>query len=217
MARVVTVFGLSGVGKSWMISRYAAAANVAHMQASQLMRDARATLVAREVTSEDLRRGPVLDNQSLLTDAFAKVLATEEQPIIFDGHCLIDVGEQPIEIPVDVIRQLQPSGIVLVHSPAEEIVRRREGDTSRERPVRTADALAVQQDRCVAICTDYAEQLGIRFKEVRVGDEHGFAQSGANFSKHDARIPERHILSRQRTVPSAHRHFSRGADAPTRG
>jgi putative ribosome biogenesis GTPase RsgA len=35
MAKVVTVFGLSGVGKSWMISRYAAAANVAtHRPAS---------------------------------------------------------------------------------------------------------------------------------------------------------------------------------------
>jgi adenylate kinase len=77
MAKVVTVFGLSGVGKSWMISRYAEAANVAHIQASQLMRDARAALVGRPVTSENLRRGPVLDNQILLTDAFAKVLATE--------------------------------------------------------------------------------------------------------------------------------------------
>jgi adenylate kinase len=72
MARVVTVFGLSGVGKSWMISRYAAAAYVAHIQASQLMREARAARVGQSVTSEDLRRGPVLDNQRLLTDAFAR-------------------------------------------------------------------------------------------------------------------------------------------------
>jgi adenylate kinase len=178
---VVTVFGLSGVGKSWMISRYAAIANVAHIQASQLMRDARAALVARNVTSEDLRRGPVLDNQSLLTDAFAKVPATEERPIIFDGHCLVDVGEQPVEIPVDVIRRLQPSGIVLVRAPTEEIVRRRESDVSRERPVRTADALASQQDRCVAICADYAQELGISFEQVRAGDERGFAQSVSQF------------------------------------
>ena len=75
MAQVVTVFGLSGVGKSWIISRYAAASNVAHVQASQLMRDARAAVVGQPVPSEDLRRGPVLDNQTLLTDAFAKVLS----------------------------------------------------------------------------------------------------------------------------------------------
>ena len=56
MANVVAVFGLSGVGKSWMISRRAMAANVAHIQASRLMRDALAGLDVRSVTSEDLRR-----------------------------------------------------------------------------------------------------------------------------------------------------------------
>jgi adenylate kinase len=176
MGTVVTVFGLSGVGKSWMISRYAAASNVAHVQASELMRDVRAALVGHVVTSEDLRRGPVLDNQSLLTDAFAKVLATEARPTIFDGHCLVDVGDQPIEIPVEIIRQLQPASIMFIYAPANEIVQRRENDTSRERPTRTADALAAQQARCVAICTNYAEQLGISFEQVRAGDERGFAQ-----------------------------------------
>jgi adenylate kinase len=181
MAKVVTVFGLSGVGKSWMISRYAAAANVAHIQASRIMRDAKAALLGQAVTSEDLRRGPVLDNQTLLIGAFAKVLAAETRPIIFDGHCLVDVGEQPIEIPVDIISRLQPSGIVLVYAPAHEIVRRRGNDTLRERPVRTAEALAAQQDRCVAICTDYAEQLGLDFVTVGASDERNFAQAMSNF------------------------------------
>jgi adenylate kinase len=177
MSKVVTVFGLSGVGKSWMISRYAALANVAHVQASQLMRDAKAAQAGKAVTSEDLRRGPVLDNQSLLIDAFNKVLASEARPIIFDGHCLVDVGDEPIEIPVDVIRQLQPSGIVLMYAPAEEIVQRRERDASRERQVRPADALTAQQDRCVAICNQYAGQLGLDFVQVRAGDERGFEQA----------------------------------------
>jgi adenylate kinase len=181
MAKVVTVFGLSGVGKSWMISRYAASANVAHVQASQLMRTARAAQVGQAVTSEDLRRGPVLDNQSLLTDAFAKVLATEVRPIIFDGHCLVDVGDKPIEIPVEVIRQLQPIGIVLVYAPADEIIQRRESDTLRERPTRTADTLTAQHNQCVSICANYAEQLGISFKQVRAGDERCFARFISQF------------------------------------
>jgi adenylate kinase len=176
MTKVVLVFGVSGVGKSWMISRYAAQAKVAHVQASQLMRDAKAAQIGNTVTSEDLRCGPVLDNQSLLIDAFIKVLATEARPIIFDGHCLVDAGEQLIEISVDVIRQLKPSGIVLVRAPAEEIVRRRESDVSRQRPTRTADALTVQQNRCVALCAAYAKELGIRFVQVDAGDEHGFAR-----------------------------------------
>lgn len=181
MAKVVTVFGLSGVGKSWMISRYAASANVAHVQASQLMRDAKAAQVGQAVTSEDLRRGPVLDNQSLLTDAFAKVLASEARPIIFDGHCLVDVGDQLIEIPLEVIRQLQPAGIVLVYTPANEIVQRRQSDTLRERPTRTAAALTAQHNQCVSICTNYAEQLGVIFEQVRAGDERGFQQFMSQF------------------------------------
>ena len=86
------------------------------------------------------------------------------------------MGEQPIEIPVEVIRQLQPVGIVLVHAPADEIVRRRESDIARERPSRDADVLAVQQARCVAICASYGEQLGLNFVQVRAGNEHEFAQ-----------------------------------------
>jgi adenylate kinase len=181
MAKVIVVFGISGVGKSWMISRYAAAFNVAHIQASQLMRDAKTALVGKSVTSENLRRGPVLENQSLLTDAFTKVLAEEARPIIFDGHCLIDAGEYLVEIPVDVIRQLQPSVVMLVCAPPDEIMRRRESDTSRERPIRTVDALAAQQERCVAICRDYAERLGIKLEHVRAGDESRFAQLVSHF------------------------------------
>lgn len=175
MAKVVTVFGLSGVGKSWMISRYAKTANVAHVQASQLMRDAKSAHVSKAVTSEDLRLGPVLDNQSLLTNAFAKVLAAEARPIIFDGHCLVDVGDQPLEIPVNVIQQLQTGGIILVRAPPYEIVQRRGLDSTRVRPVRTADVLAAQQDRCSAICAGYASELAVEFVQVCAGDDQAFA------------------------------------------
>jgi adenylate kinase len=177
MTKVIAVFGLSGVGKSWMISRYAAAANVAHIQASQLMRDAIAAQATKSVSSEDLLRGPVLDNQKILTDAFDLARASETRPIIFDGHCLVDSGEQLIEIPLAVIRKLQPSRIVLVHAPTVEIAKRREMDTSRQRPIRTSEALAAQQSRCVILCTEYAERLGIAFDKVRSGDEQSFARS----------------------------------------
>ncbi|MGE4049258.1 MAG: AAA family ATPase, partial [Acetobacteraceae bacterium] len=106
----------------------------------------------------------------------ANVHARETRPIIYDGHCLVDVGPQPIEIPIDVVRQLQPAGIVLVHAPADEIVRRRQGDTARERPSRDAAALAAQQARCVAICAGYGKQLGLDFVQVFAGNEHEFAQ-----------------------------------------
>jgi hypothetical protein len=44
MIGVVAVFGLSGVDKSWLISRFASAHSVRHVQASQLLRDAKAAI-----------------------------------------------------------------------------------------------------------------------------------------------------------------------------
>jgi len=58
MVDVVAVFGLSGVGKSWLISRFIAQNTYAHVQASQLMRGAKAALSGKPSTSEDLL-GPV--------------------------------------------------------------------------------------------------------------------------------------------------------------
>jgi hypothetical protein len=47
MGEVVAVSGLSGVGKSWLVSRYASANAVVHIQASQLLQEAKAALASR--------------------------------------------------------------------------------------------------------------------------------------------------------------------------
>jgi adenylate kinase family enzyme len=57
MVKVIAVFGLSGVGKSWLISRFASANPVAHVQASQLLREAKAAISGSVATSEELRIG----------------------------------------------------------------------------------------------------------------------------------------------------------------
>ena len=41
MVKVAAVFGLSGVGKGWLISRYASSHAVLHIQASQLLCEAK--------------------------------------------------------------------------------------------------------------------------------------------------------------------------------
>jgi adenylate kinase len=64
--QVVAIFGVSGVGKSWLISRFASANPVAHVQASRLLREAKAAIDGRNTTSEQLRTDAVLDNQMLL-------------------------------------------------------------------------------------------------------------------------------------------------------
>jgi adenylate kinase len=174
-APVVAVFGLSGVGKSWLIARYAEQVPVLHVQASQLLRDAKAALLRQEVTSEELRKGAVLDNQALLIDAFAQVRATAQMPVVFDGHSVVDTGDQLLEIPAQVIAALCPSMIVFVESDATAIIERRRNDVSRERPARSVEEIQAHQSRAREICRGYAKTLQVPLKIIGAGDEKAFA------------------------------------------
>lgn len=174
MVKVVAVFGLSGVGKTWLISRYAVSSEALHVQASQLLRQETTKLTGEAVTNEGLRKGAVLDNQSLLVQAFSKVAASATKPIIFDGHCVVDTGDRLIEIPSGVIKALLPSGIVFVHDRAAAIVARRAGDIARARLVRSEGEIELQQERAVAVCRDYAKELGLGLHFVEAGDEAAF-------------------------------------------
>jgi adenylate kinase len=174
VVKVAGVFGLSGVGKSWLISRYSGAHTVLHVQASQLLRDAKAAISGAVVTSEELRTGAVLDNQQLLIRAFATAGANAGAPIIFDGHCLIDSGNQLIAIPSEVIEALSVSGLVFVRSDASEIVARRRSDTARIRPLRSVEEISLHQQRAYFLCQGYAIRLNLNLHIVHAGDEKGF-------------------------------------------
>jgi adenylate kinase len=163
------------VGKSWLISRYASAHAATHVQASQLLRDAKAAITGAEVTSEQLRTGAVLDNQQLLIQAFAAARAAAIAPLIFDGHCLIDASSQLIEIPAEVIEALSMSGLVFVQSEPYEIAARWRRDTTRISPSRSAEEISLHQQRANSLCKEYANRLNLDLHIVKAGDEKGFA------------------------------------------
>ena len=175
MVKVVGVFGLSGVGKTWLISRYARTNRVLHVQASQLLREAKAATSGAIVSSEDLRTGKVLDNQQLLIETFAAVYVQADAPIVFDGHCLIDSGDRLIEIPVGVIGALSVSDIIFVRSGAATIAERRRTDMTRVRPLRSPEQIAVQQDRATQLCEEYSSHLKLSLHIADAGDERRFA------------------------------------------
>jgi adenylate kinase len=173
--KVAAVFGLSGVGKSWLISRFAEGIAIAHAQASQLLREARAEIGGRMESQEELRQGAVLDNQALLVEAFSKFRAAATKPIIFDGHSVIDAGDQLVEIPVAVIRALAPAGLVLIKDEPAVIIARRTGDRTRIRPVRSEDEIRSHQIRAQVLCEQYAATLGVNLKVIQAGDIEGFS------------------------------------------
>lgn len=174
---IIGVFGLSGVGKSWIIARFAAHTPVLHVQASQLLRDAKAVLVGTDVTSEDLRKGAVLDNQALIIEAFARVCATAQLPIVFDGHCVVDNGDRLLEIPVEVIAGLAITHLIFIEGSPQDIVERRRKDTTRVRPERIEEELAQHQQRAKFVCERYSQLLGLPLTIIVAGDEDAFADA----------------------------------------
>jgi adenylate kinase len=184
MVKVAAVFGLSGVGKSWLISRYAGKNTVMHIQASELLRDAKMALLGAAVSSEELRTGAVLDNQQLLITGFAAVRADAALPIIFDGHCVVDRGSDLVEIPVEVIRALSVSGLVFIRSEAEAIVEKRLEDKTRSRPIRSPEEILAHQQRALSLCEEYATDLDLDLYTVEAGDEERFATALASILEH---------------------------------
>lgn len=177
MVNVAAVFGVSGVGKSWLIARFGEATPIAHAQASQLLRDARAEISGHLESQEELRQGAVLDNQALLIEAFAKFRLAATKPIIFDGHSVIDAGDQLVEIPVEVITAIAPAGLIFIKDEAAAIVARRARDTTRTRPMRSESEILDHQTRAQALCGRYAEALDICLTIIQAGDKVGFSSA----------------------------------------
>lgn len=173
--RVLAVFGISGVGKSWLIGRFLETHDLVHAQASALMREAKAKQLQHAVDSEQLRTGAVVDNQVLLVEAFDALRRSETRDIIFDGHNLIDTNDGFVEIPFEVIEALRPSAILVVADEPAAIAARRAADTERVRPARSIEELHDYQQRVMAIAESHAERLGIPFARIRSGELDVFA------------------------------------------
>lgn len=172
---VIGVFGISGVGKSWLVSEVASRVpGCLHLQGSALIKQG---LSDPSVSSEELRRSSgdrLVANQRILTAMFDRAVSEHTGSVVlFDGHLLIDTGPEMIEVPQTVIAALHPA--VLVHVEAEPalIVGRRLADVSRQRPARDIDTLAAQQNRSRNLCLAYARGQSIPMRIVRSGDVGG--------------------------------------------
>jgi adenylate kinase len=154
----VAVLGLSGVGKSMLIRLATEQRDLIHLSASDLIK---ASLTH---TSEELRRGAVLDNQAIMLAEFAdRVAAAGELPVVFDGHSIIDTPAGLLDIPLAVFQAINPAAIVYVAADPKLIEQRRRGDSRRVRPERNADDLAKHQELALARARYFAAELEIPF------------------------------------------------------
>ena len=102
---VIGVFGISGVGKSWLVAKVASCLpGTLHLQGSTLIKQG---LADPSVSSEMLRLASgdhIIANQQILVAMFNRVIAAHPSNLVlFDGHLLIDTAAQMMEIPQAVI------------------------------------------------------------------------------------------------------------------
>lgn len=173
LGHLACVFGLPGVGKSFLIRRFIVTAPTwAELRASALL-SATTGQNADQLRKND--RHAIEQNQYALVEAVRAARASSPKNYLLDGHCVVDNDEELVTVPTDVIAALAPELILFVHDTPEDIVRRAASDPHRARAVRSIRETRAVQDFAARVCEQYSRALQLECRKVRAGDEGIFA------------------------------------------
>ena len=169
----ILVCGVSGVGKTALLTRVGDQMPQALVwRASELIGEARRTLdpeALRAMSAEEIQH-----SQDLLVHGICVRRASHpDRLVLLDAHSVIDSDAGLIDVPVEVIARLHPSGIIHVSDDVAGIVKRRQADVTRVRPLRSVSELEAYQRRSLAACKRYEIELGIPLFEITSGDTAG--------------------------------------------
>ncbi|MBR1245985.1 AAA family ATPase [Bradyrhizobium sp. AUGA SZCCT0169] len=159
MTSAILVFGVPGVGKTTACKSYVRRhPSFAYISASEVLRE------ESDSSIEALRKSGVQDilrNQGILAHALAsRMRYSQKNYFLIDSQNVIDNDVELIDVPIDVVRSLSPSGIILLESSAADIYLRRSNDI-RSRPVRKIDQIDLHIQRTRRVTVDYATNLGV--------------------------------------------------------
>jgi adenylate kinase len=158
---VAAVVGLSGVGKSTLISEVFRGVPLLHLQASTLIKSELERRSRQKYTSEDLRLGAVMDNQELLVAGFKHATRRALGLVVFDGHTLIDSKDGLLEIPACVFADIGCDHMAVIIDEPAAIALRRERDGKRYRPLHALATLAEHQEKALMAAQKIASDLSI--------------------------------------------------------
>jgi adenylate kinase len=158
--RVIVVVGLSGVGKSTSLIRAQEMVDFTLLRASGLIQDERTRIQKTALGPDDLRNRDIAENQELMRSAFNR-LAPASGLVVLDGHVIIDTPTGLVEVPPYLFKSLGVSKIIVLTETPEEILRRRNLDRTRTRPLRSLDDLRMQQERTVLAAHRVALELRV--------------------------------------------------------
>jgi len=148
--------GLSGVGKSRLISSIQNDMEFQALSASNLIKAEKEA----DTDHDDLKNHDIKDNQRLLIDGFNRAKTNNNQDItVLDGHTVIETPNGLIEISSNVFKEIDIKHFIFLVEDPEIILERRIKDSSRKRSVTSLTKLVEYQRRALEVTTEIALEL----------------------------------------------------------
>lgn len=141
---------------------------IQHLQASDLIR--LETPSENHVDAEVLRHADLDMNQIKLISGFHKMRNPDARHIVIDSHTVIDGPNGYSRIPAEVFKLLGVHLIVMLLDDPQVIAERRNRDTGRERPLRSAQQLTEYQDLALAHGAAISLDLRTPFVAIPMAD-----------------------------------------------
>ena len=165
--RVITVVGVSGIGKTTHVKRLAEQLPIQHLTAGTLIEDGRSI---RSFHRDQLRLASIDGNQKLLIEGFRLARDPTKPYVVIDGHPVVH-GPQGLEdLSAEVFGALSVDAIVHLLASPEKILMNRVNDDRRKRPVLTKQEIFEHQTRSVSVAKAICRSLSIPYLEVGSDD-----------------------------------------------
>jgi len=165
--KVTAVVGLSGVGKTSVLSTLSSKRKFQHLSASRLIRDAR-RLWDMPGALDTLRSANIGENQRLLIEGFRRAIDSKAAHVVLDGHTVVEAPSGLIVIEPTVFRELQIASMIFLADNAVEIARRRANDITRSRAVATLEGIQRNQEAALLAAFQTCSELKIPLTVVTV-------------------------------------------------
>jgi predicted transcriptional regulator/adenylate kinase len=168
--RVIFIAGVHGVGKTTLCSGIADSHGFVHKSASQLIREAKESAIARySKTVADIP-----GNQQLLIDAVNRITQSG-QTLLLDGHlALFNSARKAEALPTKVFADLSIDGIVMIHDKASGIVARlkqRDGGGIDLDEIKALQRVEMSRAKSVT------DELGLPLFRVKAFDDSAFSMA----------------------------------------
>jgi len=162
MGKVVLLVGISGAGKSTLLEKISASATYTLVNLGTIMFEI-AKSEGIVSTRDQIKKLKNYDTSRLRDLAFQKI-GKEQGNLLIDTHISIENSDQACispGIPIDLLSQIKPAGLIYIDAPSTDILERRLADTSRSRENQTVSALDTQRIIDLSLLSYYMAYLNI--------------------------------------------------------